>query len=60
MFDATLLARATALLELLRTQHLTLITAESCTGGLIAGLFTEIAGASDVIDRGFVTYSKAA
>ena len=60
MFDATLLARATALLELLRTQHLTLITAESCTGGLIAGLFTEIAGASDVIDRGFVTYSNAA
>lgn len=37
-----------------------LATAESCTGGLISGLFTEIAGSSTVIDRGFVTYSNAA
>lgn len=37
-----------------------LATAESCTGGLIAGLFTEIPGSSDVIDRGFVTYSDPA
>jgi len=35
-------------------------TAESCTGGLIAGLLTAIAGSSDVVDRGFVTYSNAA
>jgi len=35
-------------------------TAESCTGGLIAGALTEIAGSSDVVDRGFVTYSNAA
>ena len=34
--------------------------AESCTGGLIAGLFTEIAGSSDVFERGFVTYSNEA
>lgn len=37
-----------------------LATAESCTGGLVAGLLTEIAGSSDVVERGFVTYSNAA
>ncbi len=35
-------------------------TAESCTGGLVAGALTEIAGSSDVVDRGFVTYSNEA
>ncbi len=35
-------------------------TAESCTGGLIVGALTEIAGSSDVVERGFVTYSNAA
>lgn len=35
-------------------------TAESCTGGLIAGCLTEIAGSSDVVERGFVTYSNQA
>ncbi|MEL7042830.1 MAG: CinA family protein [Pseudomonadota bacterium] len=35
-------------------------TAESCTGGLLAGLFTEFSGASSVLERGFVTYSNAA
>ncbi|OLP43587.1 CinA family protein [Rhizobium oryziradicis] len=39
---------------------LTIATAESCTGGLIAGLLTEIAGSSAVVDRGFVTYSNQA
>lgn len=37
-----------------------LATAESCTGGLIAGALTDIAGSSDVVDRGFVTYSNDA
>ena len=39
---------------------LRLATAESCTGGLIAALLTEIPGSSDVVERGFVTYSNAA
>lgn len=60
MFDQKILSRAADLLARLRTENLNLATAESCTGGLIAALFTEIPGASDVIDRGFVTYSNAA
>lgn len=47
-------------LEDCRSKKLTLATAESCTGGLIAGALTEIAGSSDVVDRGFVTYSNKA
>lgn len=43
-----------------RRQHLKLATAESCTGGLVAGVLTEIAGSSDVVERGFVTYSNSA
>jgi nicotinamide-nucleotide amidase len=60
MFAQPLIERAAALLQALRSQKRMLVTAESCTGGLIAGLFTEIAGSSDVVDRGFVTYSNAA
>ena len=60
MFPAILLKDAAALLESLRTQQLKLVTAESCTGGLIAALFTEIAGSSDVVERGLVTYSNEA
>ena len=60
MFTAPLLNDATALLDELRKRGLKLATAESCTGGLIAALFTEIAGSSDVIERGFITYSNAA
>ena len=43
-----------------RAEKYTLATAESCTGGLVIGLLTEIAGSSDVVDRGFITYSNAA
>ena len=60
MFDADLIQSATALLAECRSRGLMLATAESCTGGLIAGVLTEIAGSSDVVDRGFVTYSNAA
>ena len=51
---------ASRVLERCRAHGLTVATAESCTGGLVAGTLTEIAGSSDVVDRGFVTYSDAA
>jgi nicotinamide-nucleotide amidase len=57
--DATL-RDAEALLEACRSKRIMLATAESCTGGLIAAALTAIAGSSDVVDRGFVTYSNAA
>lgn len=51
---------AETLLTLARARGAMLATAESCTGGLIAGAITDVAGSSDVFDRGFVTYSNAA
>ena len=60
MMDAALYARAEAVLAACRAAGLTLATAESCTGGLVAGALTAIPGSSDVVDRGFVTYSNAA
>jgi len=59
IFDETLLAQARQI-WIRRGQSLRLALAESCTGGLIAGLLTEIPGASDVVERGFVTYSNEA
>jgi nicotinamide-nucleotide amidase len=53
-------ALARALLDLCKSRKLTIATAESCTGGLVAGALTDIPGSSDVIDRGFVTYSNEA
>ena len=47
-------------LEALRRRGWKLATAESCTGGLIAAALTDVAGSSDVFERGFVTYSNAA
>jgi nicotinamide-nucleotide amidase len=47
-------------LEALKASGKMVATAESCTGGLIAGTLTEIAGSSAVVDRGFVTYSNEA
>lgn len=58
--DDTLLRLAEDLLARCRAQHAMLATAESCTGGLIAATLTEIAGSSDVVERGYVTYSNEA
>jgi nicotinamide-nucleotide amidase len=60
MIDQELTATATALLDALRARGVMVATAESCTGGMIAGALTEIAGSSDVVDRGFITYSNDA
>jgi nicotinamide-nucleotide amidase len=59
-FAPALLDAAEALLGAARGRGLKIATAESCTGGLIAALLTEIAGSSDVFERGFVTYSNDA
>jgi nicotinamide-nucleotide amidase len=60
MFPADMQDEAARLLEACRARGQKLASAESCTGGLIAALLTEIAGSSDVLERGFVTYSNAA
>ena len=60
MFPNDLLAETEALLTAARARGWHITTAESCTGGLIAGLLTAIGGSSDVVDGGAVTYSNAA
>ncbi|WP_417820809.1 CinA family protein [Terasakiella sp.] len=51
---------ATQTLQACRDHRLTVATAESCTGGMIGAALTAIAGSSDVVDRGFITYSNQA
>ena len=60
MITQSLLDQAALLLDACRARHVKLATAESCTGGLIAAVLTAIAGSSDVVERGFVTYSNEA
>lgn len=60
MFPDYLTTRATSTLAHCRERGDVIATAESCTGGMIAALLTEIAGSSDVVDRGFITYSNKA
>src|SRR3954454_1236461 len=60
VIDAEVHTLATQVLAAARARKWMIATAESCTGGLVAGALTEIAGASDVVDRGFVTYSNQA
>jgi nicotinamide-nucleotide amidase len=60
VIDAGLREAAKRVLNLCRARGLLVATAESCTGGLVAAALTEIAGSSDVVDRGFVTYSDDA
>ena len=57
--EAVLAMTAERLLASCRAEKLTIVTAESCTGGLIAALLTAIPGSSDVVQGGFVTYSNA-
>ena len=60
MFPDPLLRLAEVVLMEAREQKLRIATAESCTGGLIGGLLTEIPGSSDVFERGFIVYSNRA
>lgn len=60
MFPSDIRASAERLVAKLRARHLKVATAESCTGGLIAGAITSVAGSSDVFDQGFVTYANSA
>lgn len=57
-FDNQLSDLAYQVIEMNRNAGRRIVTAESCTGGLVAAALTEVAGASDVVDRGFITYSN--
>ncbi|HMK41676.1 MAG TPA: CinA family protein [Methyloceanibacter sp.] len=58
--DERLISQAVKLLEACRLRGETIVTAESCTGGLVAATLTAIPGSSDVFERGFVTYANTA
>lgn len=60
MFDAQTTIQIKEILDMARENGYIVATAESCTGGLIAAALTSVAGSSDVMDRGFVTYSNDA
>ncbi|MBT3396115.1 MAG: CinA family protein [Alphaproteobacteria bacterium] len=60
MFPAREVKRAEKVVADFRAKGLTLTVAESCTGGLLAGMITEVPGVSDVFQRGFVTYANSA
>lgn len=60
MFPSDIEALARQVIEAGTERGLMIATAESCTGGLVSGVLTAIAGSSAVVERGFVTYSNAA
>ena len=60
MFTSSLLRLAEVVVAEARAQKLRIATAESCTGGLIGGVLTEVPGSSDVFERGFIVYSNRA
>ena len=59
-FSSDLLSQAKEILQKAEERNLKIATAESCTGGLLSALFTEIPGSSKIFERGFVTYSNQA
>jgi nicotinamide-nucleotide amidase len=60
VFPPALLERAAAFVRASAARGLRVATAESCTGGLVAALLTEVPGSSSVVEAGFVTYSNEA
>jgi nicotinamide-nucleotide amidase len=60
MFSLEIVTLARLLVDEARERSLRIVTAESCTGGLVAGAICQVAGASDVFERGFITYSNRA
>ena len=60
MFDKEIVTAATRTLEAARAAGVLIVTAESCTGGLVAGTLTAIAGSSDAVFGGYVTYANSA
>ncbi len=60
LFPIEIVSLARLLVDECRARKLRIVTAESCTGGLVAAALIEIAGSSDVVERGFVTYSNRA
>ena len=60
MFDLEIVALARLVLDRARERRWRIVTAESCTGGLVAAALTDVPGSSDVFERGFVTYSNRA
>ena len=60
MFDDDILSQVRTTLEAARAAGAMIVTAESCTGGLVAASLTAVPGASDAVDGGFITYSNAA
>ena len=59
-FNSSLINKVQKVVNLAREQNLKIACAESCTGGLLSALFTEVAGVSRVFDRGFITYTNLA
>ena len=60
VFSSELLVDAGKVIDVCRKSGLKIATVESCTGGLLAGALTSISGSSEVLERGFITYSNAA
>jgi nicotinamide-nucleotide amidase len=60
MFPLEIVTLARLLVDEARERSLRIVTAESCTGGLVAGAICQVAGATDVFERGFITYSNRA